>query len=57
MFDHVKSEIVKAAEAPNGDREHGRDTPTLRIDDQQRRGKNSDDQEKNALELNPKRIR
>ena len=57
MFDDVKSEIIESAETPDRDHEHDCHSPTkLRLNDQQHGRKNPDDQEKNTLELNPKRI-
>ena len=53
MFEHVKGEVVEAAETPDRGGEQPGDFDLRVFDEQQGRGKDSNEEKQNAFELNP----
>jgi hypothetical protein len=57
VLDDVKGKIVKSAEAPDGDSKQGANPERRMFQDKQRCRENSNEEEKDAFELNPVWIR
>jgi hypothetical protein len=57
VLDDVEGEIVKAAEAPDGNYEQNSDLQTGLLEDEQDGGDDSHDQKEDALQFDPKGVR
>jgi hypothetical protein len=56
MLDDIECKIIKPAKAPNRDGEQRSDPQTWKFEDEQRGGKQADDQEHETFKLNQARI-